>query len=120
MEVDTPEADEPPAKKPAKRSAKPPASSPEPEATDADAEDDVNFEDMDEFMTKTNWNDIIKSIETVEGGNGEELVALFTRTDGHKSKCPTSILAERCPQLLITFYEGHLKWRQAEETNEEE
>ncbi|KAG9123334.1 hypothetical protein FRC07_015074 [Ceratobasidium sp. 392] len=115
MEVDSPEAEEPPAKKPAKRSTKPapasPEPEPEPEASDADAEGDVEFAAMDEFMTKANWEKVIKSIETVEGGNGEPLVALITRKDGLKSKCETAILAERCPQLLIEFYERHLKWR---------
>ncbi|KAG9096291.1 hypothetical protein FRC06_008832 [Ceratobasidium sp. 370] len=116
MDVDTPEVEEPPAKKPAKRSAKPPRDSPEPEpeAADAEAGEEVVFASMDDYMTKAHWDNVVKDIETVEEV-GDELVALFTRVDGLKSKCSTTILAERCPQLLIAFYEGHLKWRPNED-----
>ncbi|QRV74228.1 chromo shadow domain protein [Ceratobasidium sp. AG-Ba] len=116
MDVDTPEAEEPPAKKTTKRSAKPPQRSPEPEveAEDEDEEAGPDFQAIDDIMKKARWDGIVKSIETVEA-SGDGLTAFFTRADGKKSKCSTTILAERCPQLLIDFYESHLKWRPTEE-----
>ncbi|KAF8603832.1 hypothetical protein BDV93DRAFT_544460 [Ceratobasidium sp. AG-I] len=121
MDVDSPEAEEPPKKtargRPSKASKASSEPEPEPEVEEAEVdaeEEEIEFASMDEYMTKARWDNIIKEIETVES-NGEELIALFVRSDGLKSKCSTSILAERCPQLLITFYETHLKWRPDEE-----
>ncbi|KAG8744623.1 hypothetical protein FRC10_009848 [Ceratobasidium sp. 414] len=129
MDVDSPEAEEPPAKKPAKRSAKPPQDSPEPEpepeATEAEAGEEVAFASMDEYMTKARWDTIIKDIETVEEV-GDELVALFTRArlrvQQHRwpqKQVLNSDSGGEMPAIgtssLIAFYEGHLKWRPNED-----
>jgi hypothetical protein len=62
MEVDTPEVEEPPAKKPAKRdarSAKAAQESSEPEEAEPEpeleAEEQIDFALMDEYMTKARW-----------------------------------------------------------------
>ncbi|KAB5594795.1 Chromo shadow domain containing protein [Ceratobasidium theobromae] len=110
MEVDSPEVEEPPSKKQSRRGRPSKAKSPpEPEA-EPDVDEEPELASIDDFMKITRWDDVIKQIETVEKSD-DDLIALFTRQDGQKSKCSTAILAERCPQLLITFYETHLKWR---------
>ncbi|CAE6361238.1 unnamed protein product [Rhizoctonia solani] len=92
-----------------------PEPEPEPEEEEeVEEEEEHEFASMDDYMKKARWDDLIKEINTVEHA-GEELIALITRADGQKSKVSTSVLAERCPQMLITFYETHLKWRPTDE-----
>ncbi|CAE6463213.1 unnamed protein product [Rhizoctonia solani] len=113
MEVDQEEAP----KKQTKRGRPSKPKEPEPKSDaeeEEEEEEEPEFASMDDYLKKTRWDDLIKEIETVEHTSGE-LIALITRADGQKSKVSTTILAERCPQMLITFYETHLKWRPTEE-----
>ncbi|GAB1518131.1 chromo shadow domain protein [Rhizoctonia solani] len=111
MDVDEEEAP----KKQTKRGR--PSKNKEPEPKSDEEEEEPEFASMDDYMKKAKWNDLIKEIETVEntGEADGELVALVTRADGQKARVITTVLAERCPQKLIAFYETHLKWRPTEE-----
>ncbi|KAG8731145.1 hypothetical protein FRC11_004946 [Ceratobasidium sp. 423] len=107
MDVDQEEAP----KKQTKRGRPSKAKVPEPKSEpEEEEEEEHEFASMDDYLKKARWDDLIKEIETVEN-TGSELIALITRADGQKSKVSTTVLAERCPQMLITFYETHLKWR---------
>ncbi|CAE6469702.1 hypothetical protein ACGC1H_003544 [Rhizoctonia solani] len=110
MDVDQEEAPKKQTKRgrPSKTKAPEPKSEPEEEADEE--EEEQEFASMDDYLKKARWDDLIKTIDTVEHTD-DELIALVTRADGQKSKVSTSVLAERCPQMLITFYETHLKWR---------
>ncbi|CAE7168071.1 unnamed protein product [Rhizoctonia solani] len=111
MEVDQEEA---PKKQPKRgRASKTKAPEPKSEAEEEE-EEEHDFVSMDDYLKKTRWDDLIKEIDTVEN-SGDELIALITRADGQKSKVSTTVLAERCPQMLIAFYETHLKWRPTED-----
>ncbi|CAE6428115.1 unnamed protein product [Rhizoctonia solani] len=112
MEVDQEEAPKKQTKR--GRPSKPKEPEPKSDAEEEEEEEEPEFASMDDYLKKTRWDDLIKEIDTVEHTNGE-LIALITRADGQKSKVLTTILAERCPQMLITFYETHLKWRPTEE-----
>ncbi|CAE6484026.1 unnamed protein product [Rhizoctonia solani] len=108
-EMDVDQEEEAP-KKQTKRGRPSKAKAPEPKSEPEEEEEEHEFASMDDYLKKAKWDDLIKEIETVEN-TGSELIALITRADGQKSKVSTSVLAERCPQMLIVFYETHLKWR---------
>ncbi|KAJ1306963.1 hypothetical protein OPQ81_007943 [Rhizoctonia solani] len=110
MDVDPEEAPKKQTKRGRPSKNKEPEPKSEPEEEEEEDAEEHEFTSMDDYLKKARWDDLIKEIETVENTGGD-LIALITRADGQKSKVSTSVLAERCPQMLITFYETHLKWR---------
>ncbi|KAK7013488.1 chromatin-associated protein swi6, partial [Favolaschia claudopus] len=58
-------------------------------------------------MPVPSWNHLIRQIDTVERIDNT-LYVFFTLHNGERVREETSVFADKCPKLLITFYEANL------------
>jgi len=71
--------------------------------------------DMSKYAKYQSWEKLIKSIDTVEKGDDGDLLVYFTmKQNSDKHVQPSSVCREKFPQLLLEFYESHLRWKQVE------
>jgi len=67
-------------------------------------------------MQDESWEKLIKTVDTVERGPDDKLYVFFTlKTDNERHKQLSEVCRLRFPQHLITFYEGHLRWKMIDE-----
>jgi len=119
---DEPESAKPPAKK-TKRSAvkkaKEQTSPPPEEQHSMDVDDEVLAEPAqympldDKTREKKSWENLVKSIDTIEYIDGV-LKVFFTLRNGDRVVETSKECAKHFPQKLISFYESNLRWRELE------
>ncbi|KZT54943.1 hypothetical protein CALCODRAFT_370405 [Calocera cornea HHB12733] len=81
--------------------------------TAVDADDDYPaLPDMSPYMHQLNWEQLVTSVDTIEQHGDGTLRVFLTLDNGQRSSHDMSVVRQRCPQKLITFFEGHLRWRQ--------
>jgi len=71
-------------------------------------------QNMDRYMDKLNWEDLVKQVDTVERV-GDSLMVFFSLKTGEAVRETTKICKERFPQKLLQFYEDNLRWRQVDQ-----
>ncbi|KAJ7633359.1 hypothetical protein DFH06DRAFT_691200 [Mycena polygramma] len=69
--------------------------------------EDDDFGNMAEHMHVPTWDQLIKSIDTVERVD-ETLYVHFTLNGGERIREESKLCADKCPKMLINFYESHL------------
>ncbi|KAJ6492392.1 hypothetical protein C8R47DRAFT_1214215 [Mycena vitilis] len=69
--------------------------------------EDDNFGTMAQHMQVPTWDQLIKSIDTVERVD-ETLYVHFTLHGGERIREESKLCADKCPKMLINFYESHL------------
>ncbi|KAK2465696.1 hypothetical protein APHAL10511_002240 [Amanita phalloides] len=82
---------------------------------DQDEDEEIVIGDMSKYESYPSWEEVIDTIDTIEKDTttGNFLV-YFTLKSGERVREPSEVCKKRCPQKLISFYERHLMWRQAE------
>ncbi|EJU02115.1 hypothetical protein DACRYDRAFT_21884 [Dacryopinax primogenitus] len=95
------------------------------EPDDSDAEDHT----MAKYMKKANWEDLVIRVDNIAGNDnsvgkkGTHLRVYLKLKDGQSAVSTNIECNKRCPQKMLAFYEGKLKFRtmgDGEEGNEEE
>ncbi|KZS94615.1 hypothetical protein SISNIDRAFT_453567 [Sistotremastrum niveocremeum HHB9708] len=81
-----------------------------PQAITVDDDDEIG--NMQQWMSKKNWESIVKEINTVERDANGELLIYFTLHNGSKVMEPAKLCRTRFPQKMVSFYESHLRWRE--------
>jgi len=109
MDVD----EEKPAKKAKKDSAQPSKTNAKKVNTTSPEEDEVHLGTMKKYMSMASWEGLIKTIDTVERSDDDELKIFFTLNNGERVMETSAICKQRFPQKLLEFYEANLKWRHA-------
>jgi len=83
--------------------------------------DEINVDEigtMEKYMELESWEKLIKTVDTVEKGDDNQLYVYFTlKTDDERQRQRSDICKQRFPLHLINFYEGHLRWKQIDETD---
>ncbi|KIY52966.1 hypothetical protein FISHEDRAFT_69425 [Fistulina hepatica ATCC 64428] len=92
---------------------------------DVEAKITANFDSIgsldDKYRNKSSWEDLIERIDTVAGeGDNSELVVYFSLKGTEQLyREPAHVLRDKCPKLLVDFYESNLRWKTAEEEEAE-
>ncbi|KAM6496821.1 hypothetical protein JOM56_007294 [Amanita muscaria] len=79
-----------------------------------DDDQDVVMSDMGSYDSWPSWEDLIRSIDTIEKDDSGKIQVYFTLKSGAKVRESSENCRKRCPQKLISFYEEHLRWKEAE------
>ncbi|KAF8159839.1 hypothetical protein B0H34DRAFT_782439 [Crassisporium funariophilum] len=69
---------------------------------------------MERYMGVGNWENLVKSVDTVERVN-DKLMVYFTLHTGESVKEKSETCKERFPRKMIDFYEDNLRWRTVDE-----
>ncbi|KAK9764685.1 hypothetical protein K7432_018673 [Basidiobolus ranarum] len=59
------------------------------------------------------WEDLIANIETVERNDKEELMVYVVWKDDSRTVHLNTVMHQKCPLLMLQFYEAHLKFKLA-------
>ncbi|WOO78381.1 Chromo domain-containing protein 2 [Vanrija pseudolonga] len=70
----------------------------------------THIDSVEKYMDIPDWEDLVKSIDTVERTSDGQLMVFLTMKDGAQLGQTTSLVNKRCPQQIIKFYETHLKF----------
>jgi len=84
---------------------------------DVDEDNDIErMADMSKYLNFESWEDLILSVDTVEKDDqGLGLMVYFTMKKGKDRHVqPSHVCRKKFPQLLLEFYEEHLRWKQVE------
>ncbi|CEJ91163.1 hypothetical protein VHEMI06895 [[Torrubiella] hemipterigena] len=96
------EASPPPATKRSRREAHPAASTPPAAAK--------------KWMPPTgSWEDEIDTIDAQQDTGSGKLVVYLTWKNGQKTRHDTSVIYKKCPQMMLRYYERHIRVVHAEE-----
>ncbi|KAF8629087.1 hypothetical protein AX15_003579 [Amanita polypyramis BW_CC] len=82
--------------------------------TTQDEGGDIIIGDMSKYDSWPSWEDLVAEIDTVEKDVSGNVMVYFTLKSGERIRESTDVVKARCPQKLLTFYEMHLRWREAE------
>ncbi|KAJ7574380.1 hypothetical protein C8J56DRAFT_872338 [Mycena floridula] len=69
--------------------------------------------DMREYMNQKTWENLVDTVDTVEQ-DGKKLSVYFKLKSGERVKESSELCNTRFPQKMLKFYEGNLRWREAE------
>ncbi|KAF8625034.1 hypothetical protein AX17_006948 [Amanita inopinata Kibby_2008] len=83
-----------------------------------DEDGNVVIGDMTDYMSVPSWEELIQSIDTIEKSDDGDFLVYFSLKSGEKVKADSKICRLRCPQKLISFYEEHLRWKEADRDEE--
>jgi len=72
---------------------------------------------MDKYAKTKDWSAIVKRIDTVESTDDGPLMVYLTTRDGLKGIVDSKVMRRKAPELLIEFYENHLRWKHKSEIN---
>ncbi|KAJ3054034.1 hypothetical protein HK097_002816 [Rhizophlyctis rosea] len=63
-------------------------------------------------IAQDSWEDLIAEVDTVEGADSEgNLIVFVAWQDGKRSMHTSDVIHKKAPLKLLKFYEGHLKFR---------
>jgi chromobox protein 5 len=79
-----------------------------------DEDEEVIVGDMTKHASLPSWEELIKTIDTIEKDESGHIMVYFTLKSGERIREAAAMCKKRCPHKLIEFYETHLKWREAE------
>ncbi|KAJ7606726.1 hypothetical protein DFH06DRAFT_1250885 [Mycena polygramma] len=71
--------------------------------------EDKDFGNMTRYMHAPAWDQFIKRIDTVECVD-DTLYVYFTLHGGERIREESKLCAEKCPKMLISFYESNLRY----------
>ncbi|TFY72448.1 hypothetical protein EVG20_g555 [Dentipellis fragilis] len=74
----------------------------------------VHPSEIKKYSDMTSWERLVEKVETVEKGADDSLLVYFKMRDLEPCVEPSSICAKKFPHKLIQFYEGALRWKDAE------
>ncbi|ORX90859.1 chromo domain-like protein [Basidiobolus meristosporus CBS 931.73] len=57
------------------------------------------------------WEELIQNIETVERNDKDELMVYVIWKDGARTVHLNTVMHQKCPLLMLNFYEAHLKFK---------
>ncbi|AAW44506.2 hypothetical protein CNG01300 [Cryptococcus deneoformans JEC21] len=88
------------------------------EGDEGASDDDIDRQysgNLDKYNDLKNWENVVQNIETVEQGEGGQLIVYATMKGGEKVTIPTEVAYRKCPLKCLYFYQKHLKWRPVDE-----
>ncbi|OWZ65053.1 hypothetical protein AYX14_04161 [Cryptococcus neoformans] len=88
------------------------------EGDDGASDDDIDRQysgSLDKYSDLKSWESVVQNIETVEQGEGGQLIVYATMKGGEKVTIPTELAYKKCPLKCLYFYQKHLKWRPVDE-----
>ncbi|KAJ2371344.1 hypothetical protein IW150_004635 [Coemansia sp. RSA 2607] len=81
----------------------------------SDNEDEAEAEDRKAYSKYTkheSWENLVKEIMTIDKADDGSLVVFIKWNDDTTSEHPVESAYAKCPQLMLKFYEGRLRFRE--------
>ena len=60
---------------------------------------------------KQDWEPLVSRIDTVERGDGDQLMAYVVFNNGRKTKVSMEQIYQHCPRPMLKFFEEHLRFK---------
>ncbi|THH12439.1 hypothetical protein EW146_g7695 [Bondarzewia mesenterica] len=89
-------------------------------STEEDEKEPIVPSTMKKYKDLASWEDIVDNIETVEKSSKNLIVYFRLKRQGEHCREVSSVCNDKFPQKMIQFYEGNLRWKQSEVSDNDE
>ncbi|KAJ2506324.1 hypothetical protein GGI11_006704 [Coemansia sp. RSA 2049] len=77
----------------------------------ADAKKSTEYDSDSDGPDAKDWEPLVESIDTVDRLDDQSLVVFISWKNGKYTKHPANVVYEKCPQLMLKFYEERVRFR---------